>query len=210
MGVHMAEQSQTSRGARLHVRRETRISNARSLATAGAALAPVLLALVLLPIASACRHGSSSPTGPSAPSRWCDGPSLGTMSATIDGTAWTPVRVSANSFGSSLELAASDCTYRLVVILQQVNGPATYTVAGGGISFAALELDGRGPEAWTANPTQGGSGSVTLTAFTKPTTLEDLDRARVSGVFSFTLIPLNTTGTKVITDGRFESGFAMF
>jgi Family of unknown function (DUF6252) len=206
----MAAQSQTTREYRLRARRENRMSNARFLVTAGAGFAPVLLAIILVLIASACERGPSSPTGPSVV-RWCDGLSLGTMQATIDGTTWTPVRVSANSYGSSLELIASDCTYELVVFFGPVTGAGTYTIPGGDISSAAtLSIDGRGPEAWTANPTQGGSGSVTLTAFTKPTTLENVNQARASGTFSFTLIRVNTTDTKVITNGSFESGFASF
>lgn len=177
---------------------------------AGAGFAPVLLAFILLLIAPACRRGSSSPTGPSVGLKWCHGLSLGTMRATIDGTTWIPVRVSANSWSSTLELIASDCTYQLVVFLGPVKGPGTYTVAGGDISIATLGMDGQGPEAWTANPTQGGSGSVTLTDFTKPTTLGNIYQAKVSGTFSFVLVPINTTGTKAITDGSFDSGFAAF
>lgn len=184
------------------------MANARFLATAGAGFA-LVLTLVLLLSAAACQRGSSLPTRPSAVSKWCDGPSDGTMSATVDGTAWIPVRVTANSFGSMLEIIASDCTYHLDVTLQPVTGPGTYTVAGGDLKIASFGPDSRGPEAWTANPTQGGSGSVTLTTFTKPTTLQDIGQARVAGTFTFTLIPVNTTGTKVITDGRFESGFAV-
>ena len=112
---------------------------------------------------------------------------------------------------ASWSLSAAICTYELVVFFGPVTGPGTYTIPGGDISSAAiLSIDGRGPEAWTANRNTGGSGSVTLTAFTKPTTLENVSQARASGTFSFTLIPVNTTETKVITKGSFESGFASF
>jgi hypothetical protein len=32
----------------------------------------------------------------------------------------------------------------------------------------------------------------------------------VAGTFSFTLVPINATGTTVVTNGSFESGFAAF
>ena len=103
----MAAQSQITRDNRLRAGRENRMWNARFLVTAGAGFAPVLLAMILVLIALACERGPSSPTAPSVV-KWCGGPSLGTMQATIDGTTWTPVRVSANSNGSILELIGSD------------------------------------------------------------------------------------------------------
>lgn len=131
------------------------------------------------------------------------------MSATLDGTPWAPVYVGLTSFGNSLGIIASDCTYELYVLVVPLDGPGTYTLGGRNPSAGELHFDPPGAARWEAN-SQGGSGSVTVTAFKKPTSLEDWDQGRASGTFSLTLVPVNgATGTKVVTDGRFESGFVI-
>jgi hypothetical protein len=153
--------------------------------------------LVLLLLTSGCGSGFSPSGRPSG--RWCDASTLngGTMSATIDGTAWTAVRVVGLS--TAREINASDCVHFLSIVIRGVTGPGTYAV-----DFASYESDpfNAGPS-WTITST-GGSGSVTVTAAT--ITTDSASPGNISGLFAFTLAPgPGATGTKVITNGRFDA-----
>jgi len=177
---------------------------------------PWVLAVLLF--APAC--GGGSPTGPSTP--WfeiksCELPTLGAMTATLDGTPWIPVSTRATWYGGSSDLQASDCTHTLTISLRRFKGLGTYELAGGGVEVD-LRCDGKscgawkagdvGP-AWSTETNWGGSGSVTVTSYTAPT-LRGEPSGAIEGTFSFTIVPVQgtgATGTRVITNGRFGSRF---
>ena len=160
----------------------------------------VATTLVLLLLTSGC--GSGFGLSPSVV-RWCDPPTLNgaTMSATIDGTAWTAKRVAVLPPPGTLEINGSDCVHFLSIWIRGVTGPGTYAV-----DSASYDPDpsSAGP-AWSITST-GGSGSVTVTA---PTKIADAGTpGTISGSFALTLAPgPGTTGTKVITNGRFDASW---
>ena len=87
----------------------------------------------------------------------------------------------------------------------------------------SLRCDGRDCGVWGemgldsfGNPRVAGRGSVTVTAYTAPTG-DPYDfsnySGKIEGTFAFTLVPradLGTTGTRVLTDGRFALGLRAF
>jgi hypothetical protein len=81
----------------------------------------VATTLVLLLLTSGCVSGFSPSGRPSG--RWCDASTFngGTMSATIDGTAWTAKRIAVLG-GSTLEINASDCVHFLGLVIRGVTG----------------------------------------------------------------------------------------
>lgn len=186
-----------------------------------------LTVLVALIVATACDRGSptSPSTGAASGTSWfrdCDVPTHGVMTATLDGTAWVPVSTNARGGRADVSLEASDCTYTLRISLRRFRGVGTYDVAAGDVSVD-FRCDGRPCGIWQAGeaPTQFGimrtvgSGSLTVTSFTAPTTPEPgrvTDSGKIEGTFAFTVDPYTlvapvATGTKVIANGRFGSGF---
>lgn len=116
------------------------------------------------------------------------------MSATIDGTAWTAVRVGAPTDRSGpSEVIGSDCVHTLRISLKGMNGPGTYSV-----SLAEYWTEPQSPLVWSVT-SSGGSGSLTVTTLTRST---------ISGTFTLALAPnQGTAGTKVITNGSFDVSF---
>jgi hypothetical protein len=145
-------------------------------------------ALVLLALgASACGGGALVPT---TTPPWCDqGLSFGTETATVDGTAWTPVRVAAVGLigAGPLEINASDCRRTLNIWLASNPGPGTYTLANGVTVFWQVETGMAGNS--FELPSSPGSATVTLTEASSTT---------VSGTFEITI------GPDVFTNGRFD------
>lgn len=88
--------------------------------------------LLLLALgASACARGALVPT---TTPLWCnEGASFGTESATLDGNAWSPVRVAAVGLigAGPLEINASDCRRIFNIVFANNPGPGTYTLANG-------------------------------------------------------------------------------
>jgi hypothetical protein len=144
------------------------------------------------------------------------------MTATIDGTPWIPVSTNARGGNADVTLEASDCTYTLRISLRRFRGLGTYEVAAGDVS-ADFRCDGSHCAIWQAGegPTEFGiikivgSGSITVTSFTAPTTPEPghvTDSGKIEGTLAFTVVPYTlvapvATGTKIITKGRFGSSF---
>lgn len=181
------------------VRTRRRISNVGRAAGSSSPWFRVWLT-ICLSLVTACHH---SPTSPNTPTpTWCEGTSLGTMTATIDErTVWTAVRVVANDLGGSLnsiEVTGSDCSYRLWISIQPVHGPGTYSVDNDSV-VATFNTDA-GPNEWTANQRQGGSGSVTLTAL-KASGYMAIGAA---GSFELRLVKLGANETMTIR-GSFET-----
>jgi len=108
-------------------------------------------------------------TGPAKPNH-------GSMSAVIDGAAWTPVSIATDSAApSSIIIQGSDATQRLVIAIPVDQGPGKQTVGSTTPVFAGLVI---ASQSWLASRTQGGAGSVTLTTAA---------RGHIAGTFEFTL-----------------------
>jgi hypothetical protein len=124
------------------------------------------LAIAALVMVCACERDTTSPAKPNN----------GTMSAVIDGAAWSAVSIATESTApSSIVLHGSTATQTLVIAIPVDQGPGTQTVGSTTPVFAGLVS---GPQAWLASRTQGGSGSVTLTTVTP---------GHIVGSFEFTL-----------------------
>jgi hypothetical protein len=128
--------------------------------------------------------------------------SAGTMSARIDGAAWTAVAVSvgANTNGLIISGANSSGTPIAVAIgMSRALGTGTQTFGSNANALGTLTV---GTGSWSATGLQGigGSGSVTLTTLTSN---------RAAGSFAFNAAPLagGATGTKVVTVGVFDVKF---
>jgi hypothetical protein len=160
---------------------------------------------------TACGGSTSNPSAPSgsgtpnppAPA----GTHRGTMSATVDGTRWDAVVISAAAIqGGVLRIAGQDGLTTPFVALGVAVPPAvgTYTVSAATGATVAGSLDqtsNSDPKLlqWNANFTFG-SGTITLSTLTA---------TGASGTFSFTLVHISTpsTGTRVITNGVFNVTF---
>ncbi len=175
---------------------------------------------VVLVLASGCGRGS--PTSPSTPLgsdlRVCRAPTIGAMTATLDGTPWIPVSTGASVNGPEIWLGASDCKYHLWIRIFGFKGLGTYEVAQGEVD-ADLMCDGTSCGrwwAWVSTDIFGkteviGSGWLTVTAYTAPTPGEAVSGV-IEGTFSFTLVENTGLGgpirTRVMTNGRFGSRFS--
>lgn len=178
--------------------------------------------LVLLVLTPGC--GGGTPTSPSTFGSFpgfyvCRAPTIGAMTATIDGAPWIPVMTRASTRDDGVvSLLASDCRNILQIYLWRFSGLGTYDVTAGDILvdnfcedfscgswFAQRSTDVFG------KTTVHGSGSITVTAYTAPTPGVEGSGA-IEGTFAFTLVANNGLGgpivTKAITNGRFGSRFS--
>jgi hypothetical protein len=147
---------------------------------------------------------TSTPTSPTTPAPVAA--HHGTMSATIDGTRWDAVVISAAAIqGGVLRVGGQNSMTTPFVALGVAVPPVvgTYTVgpATGATVAGSLDQDDTGAPVlqWNAD---GGAGSGTVT-------LSRLTSTGASGTFSFTLVHIVTasTGTKVIRNGVFDVTF---
>lgn len=165
---------------------------------------------VVLVVASGCDGGPL--TSPSLASFVldCKIPAFGAMTATLDGSPWIPFSTRARIPAlrpAGLSLSASDCKDVLQIAIGDFTGVGTYDVAAGRVS-AELDCDGQPCGPWEST---GGSGSVTVTAYTPPTPGVEGSGA-IEGTFAFTLVPRGATAesggrTRVMTNGRFGTRF---
>lgn len=153
------------------------------------------LALVALGLSVAC--GGSGPNGPT-------GGNGGSMSATINGTAWTadPVLIQAPTpqkqghyplYGARLVGQSSN---GVQLNLIGIPGPGTYPLGtSGGVSGGVISLN-EGSAVWTT-PLSGAAGTVTITTLTS---------TRAAGTFQFVAEPAvgGATGTRTVTNGQFD------
>ena len=101
-----------------------------------------------------------------------------TMSARIDGAAWSAMSIAVDSTAPSLlVVTGTNPAHTLALVIPVEPGPGTQTV-GSTTPIAAILM--AGPQSWAASRTQGGSGSVTLTTVVT---------GRVAGTFEFTMGP---------------------
>lgn len=155
--------------------------------------------VLLCLIAGGC--GKDNPAGPS--DGGSNGPPNGSMSAAINGAAWSAGSIVVNfipataQFEGLVTIIGTDSTQRSISITARAGGPATYTVGGtSSTNMFVADANGRG---WQAQPPfPGSSGTVTFTTMTAN---------RVVGTFTFFAVAATATGatgTMNVTDGRFD------
>jgi hypothetical protein len=132
------------------------------------------------------------------------------MSATIDGVAWTAATITSNVANGRLSIIGSTPTVYSLIISLLPPGPGTFPITSAGPSFATLTSSmnlqpGRPVPQWQTQSggpgIGGGSGSVTVSTFTA---------TGASGTFFFTLGPYlltGATGNKEVTAGVFNVRF---
>jgi hypothetical protein len=172
-------------------------------------------ALVAVLLAAGC-GGGNSPSAPSGSSGSGSGSSggggtgsgsnpspNGTISATIDGAAWSAsAGVSAQLTNNILSIAGGDNRTTFAVSVTINRGLGTYStgvIDPQNVVVSTLTVSGS-PAGWTSGPTSG-RGSITITSFTSTT---------AAGTFTLTLDPTpgtGATGTKTVTGGAFNVTF---
>lgn len=143
-----------------------------------------IVAVAALVASAACGGDSTSPARP-------DG---ATMSARIDGAAWSAMSIAIDTAPPSLLIvrganATQDLT--LVIPMGQGAGPQ---IVGSTTPVAAVLVNG--PQSWAASRTQGGAGRITLTTVAP---------GQVVGTFEFTLAHEGASpSTRRVTSGGFD------
>ena len=149
----------------------------------------LMVALGAFVLASAC-GGSSGDKGVTNPK-----PKNGSMTAKIDGASWSAVSI-ATTGGVSGALIASgaDLTNAIAIVIPVNTGTGVEQMSQTSVVSATLVGAGK---TWSANPAQGGTGSITLTT---------VATGHVVGSFAFTLAGQSgaTPATRQITVGQFD------
>jgi hypothetical protein len=130
----------------------------------------------------------------------------GTMTARIDGAAWTANAVVGGAYtGGVLTVSGVDSANRTIGFAVVTNGPGTSSTSGaGGLNFVYTTPTAGQSVAptWTALITQAGS-SGTLT-------IASLSATTASGTFSFLATAVSgtpATGSRNVTEGAFTVRF---
>jgi hypothetical protein len=148
---------------------------------------PLVISLALV---AAC-SSSSTNTG---------GPGGGTgLSATINGTAWTPGGKPSASFSNGIFVVAGlNLTYSLSLGVGELTTAGTYSLGQGNLQDANGIVSNTGGGWGTAFA--GGSGTITFTTLTA---------SHAVGTFSFDATPGSgaATGTLHVTNGTFDVTF---
>ena len=143
------------------------------------------LAVMALVTLCACDHDT---TGPATPNN-------GSMSALIDGAAWSAVSIEIDSLApSSIVILGSKATETLGISIPVDQGPGTQTVGSTTPVFAGLVSRS---QSWLASRTQGGSGSITLTA---------VEPGHIVGTFQFTMAAHDgaSPAERRVSSGQFD------
>lgn len=146
------------------------------------------LAIAALVTLCACDRDTTGPANPSH----------GSMSAIIDGAAWTAVSVSTDSaVPSSIIVHGSNAAQTLVIAIPVDQGPGTQTVGSTTPVYAGLVM---GSRAWLASRTQGGRGSITLTTVAP---------GHIAGTFMFTLASHEgaSPAERQVSSGQFDVSY---
>jgi hypothetical protein len=150
------------------------------------------LAMAALSMSTAC--GGSSSTAPTNTNTHTNTNSARSMSAKVDGTAWTATTVGAGVTGGIAILVGTNVTQSVSISFVPTVGTQTMTPTG--IVIGQVTIGG---QTWQATGTAGSSGSVTVATATA---------SHVVGTFSFTAPPLGGTGaTRQVTAGTFDVTF---
>ncbi|WP_405283151.1 DUF6252 family protein [Gaopeijia maritima] len=137
--------------------------------------------------------GDEEPTGPGALS--------GSMTASVDGQAWSAIQVSAGRSGADvIGLGGTSAAQTTISLSFTAAGPGTYAIPQTGMNFNFAEF--AGGALWQAlgigQLGAVGSGSVTITT---------LSATRIVGTFHFRAPPAGgnpATADKVVTQGAFD------
>lgn len=157
-----------------------------------------LLAISLV-IAAACGSGGGTTNPNPNPNTGVTG--KGTMSAKVDGAAWTSLVVitQKSPFGANTLVVASgaDVAGHSLAISFFLTGTGTQNIGLQGMAGLVTNL------VWTGGQYQTspgvGSGSITLTTQTA---------TRAVGTFTFTAVGSgNTPPTRLVTEGKFDVNF---
>jgi hypothetical protein len=172
--------------------------------------------VALLLFACACGGGGSttSPSNSSGNPNSGNPNSKGSMSAVIDGKAWTATQgVSTASYsGGIFAIGGSDPNYILSFAVT-ANGGGTFVIPGadrvtgqpalqaGNNALLIPVVNGVAQPSWVADFTKG-SGTIVLTS---------ISATGATGSFSFALAPSNaafgTAGTRLVSSGTFNVNF---
>ena len=159
----------------------------------------ILIAVILV---AGCSIGSnkSYSQNPAATGSFTTG--QGTISAKIDGSAWTSVSavVTAKYTNGALSISGADSSSAIAFAVQ-ASKPGTYKM-GKLTDASANAILAKGSSVWQATPLVRGSGTLTITTLTS---------TGASGTFSFTADAMpdsDAKGTEVVTDGVFTVTFA--
>jgi Family of unknown function (DUF6252) len=121
----------------------------------------------------------------------------GTITCTIDGTAFTSVGdVIATRASGLVSISGGDATSRIVALALAAPAAGTYQI--GGLEGANGQVR-VGTQAWQA--VAPGSGTIVI---------QTLTATAVSGTFGFTapaLTSTGATGTKIVASGTFDASF---
>ena len=147
---------------------------------------------LLLAVACGGGGGGKTATGPANPGTT----GAGSMSATIDGSAWTAVAVTTGITNGVRIISGSDLA-RSVAMSFLVTGTGTQQFS----TSVALGVVIIGLQSWDASSSNGATGSVTITTLTSN---------RAVGTFSFTAkasTASTTPATRQVTNGKFDVKF---
>jgi hypothetical protein len=150
---------------------------------------------------AACSGSSTAVTDPTKTGGANVTPLHGTMTASIDGSAWTAIAITTATYSNGvLAIGGADGSnpIRSIGLGLVTAGPGTFAIGALPGAANALVSIGIGPT-WTANVI-GGSGTITLTA---------LSSTGATGSFSFTAVAAagGATGTHTVTSGAFNITF---
>ena len=126
--------------------------------------------------------------------------SAGTLSARIDGAAWTASLVSVAVNTNGLIIAGSSASGQgLAIGASRLQGTGTQTFGTNASALGTLTV---GTQSWSATGLSGNGSSGTIT-------LTTLTANRAVGTFTFTATPLagGATTNKVVTAGAFDVKF---
>lgn len=141
-------------------------------------------------VALACGGGSKNPAGPDNSNNGSTG---GSMSASIDGTAWSSIAVYTGKASGIAVISGSDIA-RTVTISFATTGIGTQTIGPGSVAGGQVAV---GLQAWQAKEGGLGSGSVTLNTVTS---------THAVGTFAFTAVATQgvTPAQRQVTNGTFD------
>ncbi len=149
----------------------------------------ILPATVILWVA--CGGGGKNPAAPNNPPSGAS-----SMSASIDGTAWSAIAVTARNANGVVIAAGSDAV-RTVTISFAPTAAGAQKIGPNSVALAIVAIGG---QSWTANAVGQGSGSVNLTTLTAN---------RAVGTFTFTAVATQgtTPASRQVTNGKFDVRF---
>jgi hypothetical protein len=147
----------------------------------------IITAAAFLAVAAAC---GGDTTGPAKTNR-------ATMSARIAGADWSAVSIATDSAPPSLfVLRGTNEAATLTLVIPLSAGVGTQVIGGPTPMGAGVVI---GSQVWGASRTQGGSGSITLTAVAP---------GHVAGTFELTLAREGASPAEQrITSGRFDVNY---